>query len=101
MWLICRTIVRVRFLSSYLICFCYWYYKEIPLHYNVQRWTTVNTTTNLIIWLASDNYMFQRIMVAIIRLCSYKGELNTIASSKWLDVEVSSTLTLSIMHYYY
>ena len=50
---------------------------------------------------ASDNYMFRRIMVAIIRLCSYKGELNAIASSKWLDVEISSTLTLSIMHYCY
>ena len=34
--------------------------------------------------MASDNYMFRRIMVVIIRLCSYKGELNTIASSKWL-----------------
>ena len=50
---------------------------------------------------ASDSYMFRRIMVAIIRLCSYKGQLNTTASSKWLDVEISSTLTLSIMHYCY
>jgi len=32
--------------------------------------------------------MFRRIMMAIIRLCSYKGELNKIASSKWLDVEI-------------
>ena len=28
--------------------------------------------------MASDNYMFRRIMVAIVRLCSYKGKLNTI-----------------------
>jgi len=50
---------------------------------------------------ASDNYISRRIMVAIIRLCSYKGELNIIASSKWLDVEISSTSTLSIMSYCY
>ena len=43
--------------------------------------------------------MFRRIMVAIIRLCSYKGKLNTIASSKWFDVEISNTLTLSIMQF--
>ena len=48
--------------------------------------------------MASDNYMFWRIMVAIIRLCSYKGKLNTIASSIWFDVEILNTLTLSIMH---
>ena len=35
-------------------------------------------------------------MVAIIRLCSYKGKLNTIGSSNWFDVEISNTLTLSI-----
>ena len=51
--------------------------------------------------MASDNYMFRRIMVAIISLCSYKGKLNTIASSKWFDVEISNTLTLSIMQYCY
>ena len=45
--------------------------------------------------------MFWRIMVAIITLCCYKGELNTIASSKWLYVKISSTLTLSTMHYCY
>jgi len=38
--------------------------------------------------MASDNYMFQHIMVAIIRLCSYKGKLNTIASSIWFDVDL-------------
>ena len=47
--------------------------------------------------MASDNYMFWRIMVAIIRLYSYKGKLNTEASSIWFDVEISNTLTLSIM----
>jgi len=36
--------------------------------------------------MASDKYMFRRIMVAIIRLCSYKGKLNTIASSIRFDV---------------
>jgi len=51
--------------------------------------------------MASDNYMFRRIMVAIIRLCCYKGKLNTIASSVWFDVEISNTLTLSIMQYCY
>jgi len=51
--------------------------------------------------MASDNYMFRRIMVAIIRLCSYKGKLNTIASTKWFDAEISNNLTLSIMQYCY
>ena len=51
--------------------------------------------------MASDNYMFRRIMVAVIRLCSYKGKLNTIASSNWFDVEISNTLTLSIVQYCY
>jgi len=51
--------------------------------------------------MASDNYMFRRIMVAIIMLCSYKGKLNTTASSKWFDVEISNNLTLSIMQYCY
>ena len=51
--------------------------------------------------MASDNYMFRRIMVAIIRLCSYKGKLNTIAGSIWFDVEISNTLTLSILQYCY
>jgi len=51
--------------------------------------------------MASDNYMFRRIMVIIIRLCSYKDKLNTIASGKWFDVEVSNTLTLSFMQYCY
>jgi len=45
--------------------------------------------------------MFRRIMVAIIRLCSYKGKLNTIASNLWFDVEISNTLTLSVMKYCY
>ena len=79
---------------------------DIPVvcEYNVNRWTTVNNHNlfnNIASDGASDNYMFRRIMVAIIRLCSYKGKLNTIASGKWLDVEISSTLTLSIMHYSY
>ena len=47
--------------------------------------------------MASDNYMFQHIMVAIIRLCSYKGKLNTVAVSKWCNVEISNPLTSSIM----
>jgi hypothetical protein len=51
--------------------------------------------------MASDNYMFWHIMLAIIRLCSYKGKLNTIASSIWFDVKFSNTLTLSIMQYCY
>jgi len=51
--------------------------------------------------MASNNYMFWRIMVAIIRLCSYKGKLNTIARSIWFGVEISNTLTLSIMQYCY
>ena len=37
--------------------------------------------------MASDNYMFRRIMVAIIRLCSFKGKLNTIASSYFAHQE--------------
>ena len=48
--------------------------------------------------MASD-YMFRRIMVAIIRLCSYEGKLNTVASSIWFDVDVSKTLTLPITQY--
>ena len=51
--------------------------------------------------MASDNYMFRRIVVAIIRLCSNKGKLNTVASSIWFDVEISNSLTLSIMQYCY
>ena len=45
---------------------------------NVNSWTTVNNHNlfnNIASDGASDNYMFRRIMVAIIRLCSYKGEL--------------------------
>ena len=51
--------------------------------------------------MASDNYMFRRTMVDIIRLCSYRGKLNTIGSSIWFGVEISNTLTLSIMQYCY
>ena len=41
--------------------------------------------------------MFRRIMVAIIRLCSYKGELNAIASSKWLDVEHLNIINYALL----
>ena len=41
--------------------------------------------------MASDNYMFRRIMVAIIRLCSHKGKLNTVASNIWFDSEIIPT----------
>jgi hypothetical protein len=49
--------------------------------------------------MASNNYMCRRIIVAIIRLCSFKGKFNAIASSIWFDVEIASALTLSVMQY--
>ena len=45
--------------------------------------------------------MFRRIMVALIRLCSYKGELNTIASSKWLAIAsyiIKLVVVLTVVH---